>query len=223
QAQIATVRSYLDEVTARRADFEAWLRELQRLAGSHARDIPPPPSFPEVPPAVAKLLDTNVASLGLASAGDVPDVRLPELPPLPPRPDIELPQLSFPEPPTPPGSLDIHEVNVGGGSLTINTFDQNVPGFSVTFLLLGVPFGVSLALLDEREWGTLDRLRTLPISAGHVLLGKLSSQCLVGVLQMTLLFAVGYVAFGVSLGPQPWALLVPTVGMVFAATGFGLI
>src|SRR5207249_808317 len=30
-------------------------------------------------------------------------------------------------------------------------------------------------------------------------------------------------AFGVSLGAEPWALLLPTVGIVFAGTAFGLV
>jgi len=31
------------------------------------------------------------------------------------------------------------------------------------------------------------------------------------------------IAFGISLGPEPWALLLPTAGIVFAGTAFGLI
>src|SRR5207253_2662293 len=34
---------------------------------------------------------------------------------------------------------------------------------------------------------------------------------------------VGWLAFGVSLGPEPWALLLPTIGIVFAGTAFGLV
>ena len=30
-------------------------------------------------------------------------------------------------------------------------------------------------------------------------------------------------AFGISLGPEPWALLLPTAGIVFAGTAFGLV
>ena len=62
---------------------------------------------------------------------------------------------------------------MSGGSSHINTFDQNVPGFSVTFLLLGMLLGVSLALLDERDWGTLDRLRAMPVAVRHILGAKL--------------------------------------------------
>jgi ABC-2 type transport system permease protein len=40
---------------------------------------------------------------------------------------------------------------------------------------------------------------------------------------MLVLFAVGYLLFDVSLGPQPWALLLPIGGIVFAATAFSLI
>ena len=40
---------------------------------------------------------------------------------------------------------------------------------------------------------------------------------------MCLLFAVGWLAFGISLGPEPWALALPTAGIVFAGTAFGLV
>ena len=98
-----------------------------------------------------------------------------------------------------------------------------MPGFSVTFLLLGMLLGVSLGLLDERDWGTLDRLRAMPVAAANVLVGKLLARFLVGVVQMVVLLAVGWLAFDVSLGPQPWALLLPTAGIVFAGCAFGLV
>jgi ABC-2 type transport system permease protein len=83
--------------------------------------------------------------------------------------------------------------------------------------------GVSLALLDEREWGTLERLRSMPAPLSALLVAKLAARIVVGVLQMVLLFAVGRMAFGISLGPEPWALLLPTFGIVFAGTAFGLV
>jgi len=83
--------------------------------------------------------------------------------------------------------------------------------------------GVSLALLDEREWGTLERLRSMPPPLAVTLLAKLTSRVLVGFAQMILLFGVGWLAFGISLGPEPWALLLPTAGIVFAGTAFGLV
>ena len=40
---------------------------------------------------------------------------------------------------------------------------------------------------------------------------------------VVLCFAVGWLLFGISLGRQPWLLLLPTVAIVFAGTAFGLI
>jgi len=63
----------------------------------------------------------------------------------------------------------------------------------------------------------------MPIAATSVLAGKLVSRFIVGVVQMIALLAIGWLAFGVSLGPQPWALLLPTIGIVYAGTAFGLV
>jgi ABC-2 type transport system permease protein len=40
---------------------------------------------------------------------------------------------------------------------------------------------------------------------------------------MLVLLTVGRLLFGISLGPEPWALLLPTAGIVFAGTAFGLV
>jgi ABC-2 type transport system permease protein len=61
------------------------------------------------------------------------------------------------------------------------------------------------------------------VPSGYILLGKLVARFGVGMVQMLLLFAVGYFVFGVSLGPEPWALLLPIVGIAFAGTAFGLV
>jgi ABC-type multidrug transport system permease subunit len=223
----APLRQYLDTVRARRTEFERWIAELRRLAGSHAEQIPPPPSFPEIPNELARLAADGPLPIQLPTP---PPLRLSfppapklDLPPIPTPPVFELPELKIPAPPPLSGGIKIVETNVTGASLHINTFDQNVPGFSVTFLLLGMLLGVSLGLLDERDWGTLERLRALPIAAATVLVGKLLARFAVGVVQMVILLAVGWIAFGVSLGPQPWALLLPIVGIVFAGCAFGLV
>jgi len=137
--------------------------------------------------------------------------------------DLQVPKLEVPEAVVPAASLGVEEIGVDGGPTTINTFDQNAPGFSVTFMLLGMLFGVSLGMLDERDWGTFDRVRSLPVPVRNIVLGKLASRFAVGVAQMIVLFAVGFALFRISLGPQPWGLLLPIVGIVFVGTALGLI
>jgi len=208
-----------------REAFGSWLRELERLAGSRADRIPPPPVFPEPPPELARFASDGL-SLEVPPPPAAPEfASFPkiELPPLSPPPALDLPALALPDLPPPPGALRLVEQGISGARTTVNSFDQNVPGFSVTFLLLGMLLGVSLGLLDEHDWGTFDRLRSLPIGLACVLTGKLLSRFCVGVVQMIALFAVGRFAFAISLGPQPLALLLPIAGIAFAGAAFGLL
>jgi ABC-2 type transport system permease protein len=56
-----------------------------------------------------------------------------------------------------------------------------------------------------------------------MLLGKLFSRSLVGLAQLTILFAIGWWLFGISLGRNPLALFLPAIAISFAAAAFGLI
>jgi ABC-2 type transport system permease protein len=108
-------------------------------------------------------------------------------------------------------------------AVTVNAFDQYVPGFGVTFLLIGMMLGIALTLFDERDWGTLKRLQVSGTPVSGLLLGKLFARFIVGIVQMALLFAVGWALFGITLGRNPVALLIPTVGISFAAATLGLV
>ncbi|HJS74031.1 MAG TPA: ABC transporter permease [Vicinamibacteria bacterium] len=121
------------------------------------------------------------------------------------------------------GTVSLEESNVFGGPTEFNTFDQNVPGFSVTFLLLGMLFGVGLGLLDEREWGMVYRLSASPVPPAALLAGKMLSRFTTGVLQMAILFLFGRVAFGISLGPSIPALGLTILGISFASAAFGFL
>jgi ABC-2 type transport system permease protein len=83
--------------------------------------------------------------------------------------------------------------------------------------------GLSLGLIDERDWGTLARLRVSGAPLTGTLIGKLLARFLVGLLQMVVLMAIGYSMFGVSLGRNPSMLLLPAAAISFAAAAFGLI
>ncbi len=226
-AELAPLQAFLADLDARQRAFAAWLDEARAAAGRYADRLPPPPAPPVVPPGLAALATTSPDALvgRLLPAVEAP--RVPrfaiELPPPPVLPTLTMPALPDVPAVTLPGSLRIDETSATGAPRQLNTFDQNVPGFSVTFLLLGLLLGLSLGLLDERDWGTLDRLRTMPVPFGIVLVGKLLARFAVGVVQMAALLAVGRLAFGISLGPQPWALALPTIGIVFAGTAFGLV
>jgi linearmycin/streptolysin S transport system permease protein len=126
--------------------------------------------------------------------------------------------------PAAPGGIDFAErAAIDGAPMTVNAFDQYVPGFGITFLLIGMMLGIALTLFDERDWGTLERLRAGGAPLAGVLVGKVLARFLVGVAQMAVLFAVGRLLFGISLGRSPAALVLPTVAMSFAAAALGLV
>jgi len=119
--------------------------------------------------------------------------------------------------------LVIEERNLTGTHLTTSSFEQNVPGFSVMFVLMSMMFGVAFGLRDERDNGTITRLRLAPIGRLSLLGGKLLARYTVGVLQMLILFAFGHVAFGVSLGPSVLGFMTLTFAVVFSLMGFSLL
>ena len=123
-----------------------------------------------------------------------------------------------------PGDIGfVEKPAIEGEAVTVNAFDQYVPGFGVTFLLIGMMLGIALTLFDERDWGTLKRLQVSGAPLTGLLLGKLFARFIVGIAQMVLLFAVGWALFGISLGRNPLALIIPTVGISFAAAALALV
>jgi len=119
--------------------------------------------------------------------------------------------------------LVMEERNLTGSRSSIPPAEQNVPGFSVMFVMMGVLFGVAFGLHDEREWGAITRLLIAPIPRMSVLGGKLLARFVVGLVQLSLLFAYGHLVFGLSLGHAPVALALVMMAVVFSMTGFSLL
>ncbi|MGH9198095.1 MAG: ABC transporter permease, partial [Acidimicrobiia bacterium] len=109
-----------------------------------------------------------------------------------------------------------------GASKEPDVYEQNVPGFAILAAFFMTMF-LAGSILAERFLGTFRRLHAMPVSRTVVFAGKLLAVFVVGLVQMTLLFAFGYIVFGLSLGDQPLGLVPITVGVVLAATGLGVL
>ncbi len=88
--------------------------------------------------------------------------------------------------------------------------EQVVPGMAVLFSLFAVVY-LGISFYAEHGWGTWDRLRTGPSRPIEILVGKLSPFALVVLTQTVVLFAVGMVAFDLSVKGPIGALLVMAV------------
>jgi ABC-type multidrug transport system permease subunit len=227
-AQLA-VADYLTALQSTERSFDQWFAKLKTAAGSHSGDIPSPPAFPP-PPSATQLAELSrpleMPSTDPPRLPNPPVLKL-ALPKLPSPPDLQLPSElgngSSGAQPTLPGDVSWRELSLAGGSTEANAFDQYVPGFGITFLLIGMLMGVGLGLIDERDWGTLMRLRVSGAPLIGILIGKVSARFVVGLMQMILLFVLGWCMFGISLGRDPVVLLLPTAGICFAGAAFGLV
>jgi ABC-2 type transport system permease protein len=119
--------------------------------------------------------------------------------------------------------LDLEEESLSGNRLTTDHFEQNIPGFSLMFVLMGVMFSVAFGLEDERSWGTLSRLRIAPIATTSLLGGKLLARYLVGFFQLVVLFLFGHALFDLSLGRSMGTFFLLGATITFAMTGFSLV
>jgi ABC-type multidrug transport system permease subunit len=228
---LTAVSRYLSQLQASQRDFAVWLAKLKAAAGSHASQIPPPPQWPAQPgqaelAELSKPLDIPAPRIDVASLEALPRtaIRLPQLPTLP---DLgAMPAASSIIAQTGsalPGIVGWKERSITGGAVSVNTFDQYVPGFGITFLLVDMLWGVGVGLIDERDWGTLARLRVSGAPASGMMLGKLLARFLIGLGQMILLFGAGWLLFGISLGHSWWALIFPAAAISFAAAAFSLV
>jgi ABC-2 type transport system permease protein len=110
--------------------------------------------------------------------------------------------------------IAIQDVSTRRKELDATTF--YAAGMAVFFLFFTVQLGVS-SLLDERRDGTLARMLVAPVRNGSVLVGKLLTSLVLGVISMVVLAFATHFALGAHWGnPVGVALLI--VAGVLAAT-----
>lgn len=82
-------------------------------------------------------------------------------------------------------------------------------------------FGISALFASERQEGTLRRLLTTPSHKATFLLGTISGQVLMALVQMFLLVGFGIFAMKLDWGREPLALFVLLISSALAAAAFG--
>lgn len=117
-------------------------------------------------------------------------------------------------------SENLEGVEVEGGIGLFITF--LFPAFTVMFIFFIVG-AESSSLLQEREAGTLRRLLAAPIPRWTVIAGKMVAYGLLVCTQVVVLFTLGKVLFGISLGSSPFALVAITILVAFVAVSLGML
>jgi ABC-type Na+ efflux pump permease subunit len=99
-------------------------------------------------------------------------------------------------------------------------FNHMIPATSVMFILFTVLMYGGIIILQERNYGQLERIYLSPASFSSIIAGKWISRLLLGMLQITILFLVGKVLFKTYLGNSIPALFL--IALFFCSTVAGL-
>jgi ABC-2 type transport system permease protein len=91
--------------------------------------------------------------------------------------------------------------------------EQVVPGQAVifSFFLVG---SVGFSFFREHGWNTWDRLRASPARSSEIMVGKLVPWVGLGMAQITLVLAFGWVFYGIDLGHKPAGMALVTLSYV---------
>lgn len=110
-----------------------------------------------------------------------------------------------------------------------NVIQNNVPGF-ILFAMFFIVIPLAGSLITEKNEGSFQRLRSLPVSLSLVLGGKVLAYLAVCLLQFILMLIIGTWVFPtffglphLELGQQYLAIAVATIAASLAAIGFGII
>lgn len=111
--------------------------------------------------------------------------------------------------------------SVDSASRSDRVYRSIVPGYTVLFVFFLVNI-MGRSFIQERELGTLQRMRVAPVSPISIMAGKTVPFLLVSIAQTGLLLAAGVFVFGMSPGIRPWLLVPLVICTSIAATTLGL-
>ena len=117
--------------------------------------------------------------------------------------------------------VDIEVVDLFAADKASPVVSMYAAGIAVMFLLFGA-VGNAGSLLEEEESQTLERLMCSQLSMTRLLAGKWLLLTIVGIVQVTIMFAWGQLAFGVDLLGHLSGFAVMTIVTAGAASSFAL-
>ena len=98
-----------------------------------------------------------------------------------------------------------------------------IPGVIGIVLQIGTTFATAMAVVREREKGTLETLLVSPLSRWGLMLGKLVPYLCIGMTMAVILFLIMRFLFGVPIAGNVIAMLFATLVYVFALLSLGLL
>ena len=98
-----------------------------------------------------------------------------------------------------------------------------VPGVIVVLVTIIASLVTGLAVVREKELGTLEQLRVTPLSPLQVIAGKTIPFALIALVDVALATAFAFFWFHVPMAGAPWALLLGVLAYLLVTLGAGLL
>ena len=98
-----------------------------------------------------------------------------------------------------------------------------VPGIVATLLTMITVMLTSMAIVREKETGTLEQILVTPISGTALLMGKLASFAILGFVEITFALAFGILWFKIPFAGSPVLLFVLSAVYLLSTLGVGLL
>jgi ABC-2 type transport system permease protein len=111
---------------------------------------------------------------------------------------------------------------MGGGNVKSPMAARNVGGWAVMFLLFALSSSAT-SLFDEKKAGLYQRLLSAPVRRTDILWSKYLFGILLGIVQLTALFAAGWLLFGLDIFSNFGNLLLICFAAAAACVSFGML
>ena len=104
----------------------------------------------------------------------------------------------------------------------VESVNYMVPGIVSTLLMMITVMMTAMAIVREREMGTLEQLTVTPISSFSLLMGKISTFGMLGIFEFALALTIGVLWFGIPFVGSPILLLFMAALFLLTTLGLGM-
>lgn len=105
----------------------------------------------------------------------------------------------------------------------LKTSHYLVPGLFGLILMLSTVISTSLSVVREKELGTMEQLKTSPLKAHEIIIGKAVPYVGIGLLSATVILILGWLMFGVVVRGNLFVLYGAILLFIMAGLGQGLL
>lgn len=97
-----------------------------------------------------------------------------------------------------------------------------IPGLIALILIVTAVVTVSLSLVREKEFGTIEQINVSSLSIFELLIGKITPYIIISFLNAIIILIAGYILFGVIVNGSYLLLFFSTLLFLFASTSIGI-